>query len=311
LCRWIDAFHPELLFSFTASGVVLSTLALITDRWNIPLLPYFGDDWITTAYRGYIFGPVVRRNMAYWFSRCLAVSPIRLTATGAMAAEYAERYGGRFEVMHYAEALRPYSPPPAFPAVRFVFTGTLAPQRWPCLEKLGRALDLLAGEGINGQLLIYTYAEDLAVLASQPLPRAITLAGTASPQDIATVQTGANVLVHVESFDPMSRSYTRLSLSTKLPQYFMAGRCVLAVGPAEGASIQYVAHTGAGVAVTDDSLDALKRTLRILITDEPFRRSLGEKAYRAAIERHDETHQRVRFRSLLRAAAGHVRESGL
>jgi hypothetical protein len=302
LCEWIDDFRPDIIFSFLDSGVILRTVAGVAGRWKLNVVPYFTDDWISTSYREYVVGSMLRRNMEQNLHKCLAVSPISMTPNSAMSREYQHRYGGRFEVMHYAEVVRPYSAPVSRPVVRFVFTGTLVPNRWSGLKKIGQALDLLAGDGLQGELLVYTPYGEADGIPKQDLPRSITLAGTAAPQDVAGIQAGADVLVHAESFDPTPRAYTRLSLSTKLSQYFMAGRAVLAVGPAEGASIQYISESGAGVTVTEDTLDAVKSALRPLLSDESWRCALGKKAHLTAIDRHDESHQRERFKNLLCAA---------
>jgi hypothetical protein len=153
-------------------------------------------------------------------------------------------------------------------------------------------------------LVIYAFPEDTAGISDSEIPRSVKLAGTALPQDIPGIQSDANVLVHVESFDAASRAYTRLSLSTKLPQYFMAGRCVVTVGPAEGASIRYVQQANAGLVVTENSVDALRRCLRLVVCDESVRCAYGESAYAFAIAHHDEARQQGRFRMLLSAAAG-------
>ena len=303
LCKWIDAFSPDVIFTFGGSGAILRMVAQVADRWKVNVVPYFGDDWISTVYSEYVFGPVLRRSMRHWFNQCLAASPIRLTPTEAMAREYEQRYGGRFEVMNYAAVVRPYSPPPSLAVVRLLFVGTLVPHRWPCLERIGQALDSLAQEGLKGELVVYSYPDELKPLMSQHLPQSLKLAGTALPGNVARLQAEANVLVHVESFDEKSSAYTRLSLSTKIPQYLMAGRCVLAMGPAEGASIRYVSESGAGVSVTEDNIDQLREALRLLISDESARRHFGERAYQVAIERNDETRQRCRFRKLLCAAS--------
>ena len=302
LCEWIDDFRPDVIFSFLDSGVILRTVAQIADRRKLKIVPYFTDDWISTSYREYVVGSMLRRSMMRNLNKCLAVSPIRLTPNDAMSREYRHRFGGRFEVMHYAEVVRPYSLPAGRPVVRFVFTGTLVPRRWSSLKRIGQALDSLAGEGLRGELMVYTPLGEMDGIPDQDVPRSVKLAGTASLLDVAGIQADADVLVHVESFDAISRAYTRLSLSTKISQYFMAGRPVLAMGPAEAASIQYVSETGAGVAVTEDALDTIKTALRPLMSDESWRCALGKKAHLTAIERHDESRQRQRFKELLCAA---------
>jgi len=231
------------------------------------------------------------------------MAPVRLTPTEAMAREYEKRFGGSFEVMHYALPVRPYALPPSLAVTRLLFVGTMVPDRWPGLKNIGRALDSLALEGVKGELIVYSYPDELRALRDQDIPRSVKLAGTAPPTDVARLQSEANILVHVESFDKKHRSYTRLSLSTKIPQYFMAGRCVFGMGPEEGASIQYISETDAGVSVTVDSVDKVKDALRFLIIDRLARQRFGERAYQIAVERNNVERVRERFRELICDAA--------
>jgi glycosyltransferase involved in cell wall biosynthesis len=302
LCKWVEEFRPDVLFSFVDSGVILRMVARAAQRWKLNVVAYFTDDWISTIYKGYAAGPLLRRSMMRNLDQCLTASPIRLTPNDAMAREYRQRFGGRFEAMYNAETFRTYIPPGERSIVRFVFTGTLAPRRWSSLRKIGQALDLLADEDLQGELVIYTPPGEMDAIPEQDIPRSVKRGGTAAPVDISRIQTDADVLVHVESFDAISRAYTRLSLSTKLSQYFMAGRPVLAMGPAEAASIEHVSQAGAGVSVTDDALDRVEAALRPLLSDEALRRALGKKAHETAIELHDESRQRQQFREFLCAA---------
>jgi len=126
--------------------------------------------------------------------------------------------------------------------------------------------------------------------------------GTAAPDEVRGIQLDANVLVHVESFDEASRLLTRLSLSTKIPQYLMAGRCVLAYGPAELASVRYVAETGAGPAVSTEDVDKLASELEKLISSPALRQAYAAGARRTALDRHDAVAERERFRSYIGAS---------
>jgi hypothetical protein len=119
---------------------------------------------------------------------------------------------------------------------------------------------------------------------------------------VRRIQLESNVLVHAESFDESTRLYTRLSLSTKIPQYLMAGRCVLAYGPAELASIRYVVETGAGLAVSTENVDKLAGELEKLISSPALRQAYAERARRAALDRHDAEEERERFRRCISAA---------
>jgi hypothetical protein len=110
----------------------------------------------------------------------------------------------------------------------------------------------------------------------------------------------ADVLVHVESFGAAERRYTRLSVSTKIPQYLWAARPILAYGPGEVASCQYVQSSASGVMV--ERLD-LKPALQRLATDAGLRARLGRQAWLTARNRHDAKIIRERFRLVLAKAA--------
>ena len=123
--------------------------------------------------------------------------------------------------------------------------------------------------------------------------------GTAAPIEVTSIQLDANVLVHVESFDETNRLLTRFSLSTKIPQYLMAARCVLAVGPAEAASIRYVADSGSGIAVSSEDQDVLCAELERILSNPALRRELAAQARQTAVRRHDAETERKRFRTIV------------
>jgi hypothetical protein len=148
--------------------------------------------------------------------------------------------------------------------------------------------------------VIYTFPEEFRRFGKHfEGCEAIVAGGTAAPGEVRDLQLDANVLVHVESFDEASQLITRLSLSTKIPQYLMAGRCVLAFGPAQAASIRYIADSGAGIAVSTDEEDPLCAGLERLLTTPALRRDCASRARQTAVTRHDAVAERERFRMIV------------
>jgi len=316
LRQWVDAFQPEVLFSLTGTRFMLRTIGRIAAWRGIPLALFFTDDWMETAYAGQFGGFVLRRSTEKWLRICLEAAQVRLTASEAMAGEYRHRYGCSFEpLMQSVEGdvvNRALVPPPVHDAIRFVFTGSLEPNRWSPLEAIGKALQDLRGDRVNGELHIYSTPDDFEAYgkAFHPL-QSVRLAGTAPPADIPAIQRDADVLVHAEAFDAAIRRYTQFSFSTKIPQYLAAGRCIFAYGPAELASIRYIGDSGAGIAESVESPEAVRNALRRIILDTGFRETAGRKAVELATKRHDAKTQRERFRSLVAeaAAAGPARNN--
>jgi glycosyltransferase involved in cell wall biosynthesis len=310
LREWIEKFSPDVIYSITATAPMLLTVVKVS-RWrNIPIVPYFTDDWVTSLYKGSLLNGLLRKSMQYWFDECLRRSPVRLTPCGAMNEEYEKRYGGTFVPIMYPveRGDLPNRKPlrdPGHP-IRFVFIGSLEPNRWRSLRAVGEALFKLRSAGISGELLVYTYTEEItrhrADLTLEPVLR---IMGTATPDDILRLQQDADILVHAESFDSESRIYTKYSLSTKIPQYMMAGACIFAYGPGELASVRYIKDLDAGLVVSERGEAALSCALRRLILDRGLRLRYGDNARRAGIQRHDAEAQRKRFREIMTSAKEH------
>ena len=262
-----------------------------------------------TAYKGQTGSAVLQRATQKWLRICLDAAGARLTSSVAMAQEFRCRYGGAFEpIMQSVEEgaiNRMMTPPPARSTVRFTFTGAMAPNRWRPLQAIGQALLELRAENVNGELVLYSLPEDLEAYgkAFESLGSAVRVAGTAAPGEVAAIQRDADVLVHAEAFDDDTRRYTRLSFSTKIPQYLAAGRCVFAYGPAESASIRYIGNSCAGIAESGESSEAIRNALRRIIESAELRERAGRAAVEMAIQFHDASRQRERFRQVLLDAA--------
>jgi glycosyltransferase involved in cell wall biosynthesis len=224
-----------------------------------------------------------------------------------MADEYKRRFGIPFDVFANCvddedftkehDERRPLSDP-----VELVYVGGLHLGRWRCLANIAEAIDTLGREKPEVRLTIYAPESDLERFSS-------TFAGYSSArlarwlhrEEVPVVLRSADVLVHVESFDPDHRLYTRLSLSTKIPQYLAAGRPVLGYGPVEVASMRHIEQARAGVVVGADP-EALREALRQLQRSDQ-RHHWGKNGVEYARENHRREVLATRFAGLLRHAS--------
>ncbi len=299
---WIDYFQPDVIFSLISPPTILRTVVKVSQWRNIPIVPYFTDDWITTQYRD---DPLLRiwhrRSMQHWFNECLKRSPIVITNCDAMNEEYTRRYGGHFEtfmnLVNYSEAACIDQKTNNDGVVRFAFIGSLEPERWRSLRAIGEALLYLNATGIRGELLIYSFPDHIekyrTALTLEPVMR---IMGTASYDQVLEIQRESDVLVHVECFDKAIREYTKYSVSTKITQYMMAGTCIFAYGPGEVASMRCLSDTGAGITVGDENPEVLRTVLSKLITDKDLRQSTVKCAREIVIEKNEGFRQRKKFK---------------
>jgi glycosyltransferase involved in cell wall biosynthesis len=304
LRSWIDRFRPDVAFTMTGSGALLFKNLKVGKIWNIPCMPYFTDDWITWLYRDHFLAFWLRASLLRLFKEYLSHSPVRITASNEMADEYHSRYGGRFLPVLY-----PYDQPPNVEAtlprdpsgrLRFIYLGGFEPDRWRSLQMLGWALAKLNEEGVHAELLIYAFPHDIRNYGEKVSIAPVSkIVGTATPAEVPGIQQSADVLVHVESFNPEAIVKTGLSFSTKIPQYLFNKKCILAFGPAKVASMHHLAATQSALTITENDPQRLVDELRKLISDSGLRERYAEHALQVALENHQGDRQRNRLRYAL------------
>jgi hypothetical protein len=131
------------------------------------------------------------------------------------------------------------------------------------------------------------------------MPPFVNICGSLQPNDVFAKLLESDILLHVESFTDVQRQYTRLSLSTKIPQYLAAGRPILMYGPAEIAVTKYVAASAAGVIVDRNGIKDLASAIASLTVSKELRERLGRTGWILARESHDSEAVRHKCRTFL------------
>ena len=310
--RAIDKFRPAIVFSTLGSLALVRLASRMQKRYRAALVPFITDDWPTTEYRGAIFSNRLRRYLAEGWHEILGRATVRMVISPAMARAYTERYGGHFLPFTQLVDAERFDPAPTPPrtTVRLVYAGQLGLDRWKSLKRIGDALRRLDSAGLRGELLVYTIRDHVAsygrLLHEPPIVR---VEGSLTSAELPVAYREADVLVHAESFSPELAEYTRYSMSTKLTEYMMAGRCIFAFGPPQG-SIRYVVDEKVGVGVFEDSDEQLMAQLDAVLRDRRLREEYGRRGRSCAIEKHEASAQRERFRKALCTAAWLEREDG-
>ena len=302
--HWAEKFRPELIFlvggDYTFAYEIASHVAR---RCNIPLVVFMGDDWYGVS--RFSLSPL------YWLHKALLRRTMRrvvgsaarlFTACDQMSEEYQRIFN--VESTTLPTACGPIAPEPTLGAgtpVELSYIGKVSLGRWTTLRKIGEALAEINAPQQRARLRIYsTERLNRRMLKRLSIPGAMEFMGGLSALEVGRVIERSDILVHVESMDKVNRKLTRLSLSTKIPEYLASGRCIFAAGPPEVGSIRYIQDHEAGMVVTD--MEALREHLDTLIANPELRRRHALNGLRLAHRRHD---AKV-VRDLLDAALGGV-----
>ena len=123
--------------------------------------------------------------------------------------------------------------------------------------------------------------------------------GSVSSDEIIIEMKKYDLLVHIESFEKKYTNKTKLSISTKIPEYLATGRPILAVGPRDISSIKYIKEIGSNyvIDVMDSSLIA--SILGNIWEDRSNLNSIGEINIGIAKKNHSANKSRENVRLVL------------
>lgn len=287
--QWVDKFQPEVVFLVGGDYSFAYDIARhVAGRCDIPLVVFMGDDWYGVS--RFSFSPLfwlhkalLRRTM-----RSVVGSATRLfSACDQMGEEYRRIFGVEYTTLPTACGAIALEPACGAGApVELSYIGKVSLGRWTTLERIGAALGDINASGQRARLRIYsTERLDRRMVKRLTIPGAMEFMGGLNAAEVGQVIEKSDILVHVESMDKVNRKFTRLSLSTKIPEYLASGRCILVAGPAEVGSIRYIRDHEAGMVVSD--LAALRENLETLISNPELRRRYALNGLRLAREKHD------------------------
>lgn len=309
--EWLDEFDPELIFFVGGDATYLyPPVERLAVRYGAALTYYITDDYVLPAPVLNPFELITRLWTRRAFRRTCARSRLVLTIGEAMSQTYRERFGVESRAVMNMVALPPahgdaHRSDVASPSgdLTLAYLGGLHSRRWAVLAELGRSVERARDRGNAVALEIYT-AETPTPQIREALdrPPAVRFGGALDANGVAERLSSADVLVHVEASDRASKRVTLLSVSTKISEYLAAGRPILAIGPAEVASIAYLTQTGAAF-VASDTPDDMDRCLDELLGSAADRSARAARARVVAATNHDETVVRPRLHGWLRDAA--------
>lgn len=297
--QWLCKFQPEIIFFCGGDANYLYAPVLkLARELDIPFIYYITDDYVLPDRHAGRLERIKRSWTRQVFLQAASASAMTLTIGSAMSQAYRDAFGIESETIMNLVDL-----PKQFPTrdaseekTTICYVGGLHLDRWRVLLRVADSLRRLAQAG-HAFYSLDVYAPEVpseaqAQLSAHPH---ISYRGHIPAKEVPEALARARVLLHVESFDPAARRATLLSISTKIPEYLIAGRCILAVGPAEAASIKYLREAGAAFVVSGQGQAELDATLESALSSEPSREQAIEAGFCLARQNHDGKARRAWF----------------
>lgn len=298
----LRSFRPDVLYSLGGSLRQLQLVLDVSRALSAPFVIHFMDDWPSTLYRSPFLIPM-RRRLNKLTLEAVGRAKSRLGISAAMASEYSSRYGAPFfPFMNCVERAKVRSPQGNFsnPAKAKIISyfGGLHLGRWEAILSLAEAIKK---RGFGSEFELWLYCRDADAVAHRDRFASyshVRFKPPVPPSYVSDAMEEADVLLHVESFLPKHRTYTRLSISTKIPEYLATNRPILAIGPAEVASIRYLDENASAIVLTDTEPDRIADGLQRL-RDANLMAQLSKNAFELVMRNHVAESERERFKKTL------------
>ncbi|WP_086349816.1 hypothetical protein [Candidatus Enterococcus clewellii] len=284
LFSWIDSFNPNIIFFCAGdSEFAYDIVKVVQERYKTRLCTYITDDYILPRENKSLLFELRRKRIKRAMGRTIEKSDLLFVISDKMNTVYETIFGKKSIVLkNMSESLLiegNMEPKQTNKEFSFVYAGGLHFNRDKSLMELASVLDKYNTDDKNqkkAKLHLYTKntidENDFARLTGF---ESVEYHGFVSSDELKLVLNRCDVPVHVEAFDKESVESTRLSLSTKIPEYMSLNKPILAIGPAELASISYL--TSIACCVTD--IDDLESEVGLLLSNQETRDRFAKKSF--------------------------------
>lgn len=287
----IREFNPEVVYTLGASIFSLNLAYYISVKYNIPIVLHHMDNWRETTYSKLPFARYPRKKLSHLLEKVESRMNYGMTISDEMASKYEQITGKNYLSLMHTVQIDNVSCRKSEIAdtVNFVYAGGLHLERWKVLKDIEKAIKELKITNKKVCLNIFTTQSDKAKYEHQFDECMVKFHDFLPHNEVYKIYDLADILIHVESFDPEIINFTKFSLSTKIPEYLASGRPILCYAPMNIASSKYILETKSGLSVSNYTqlIDATKR----LIEDENLREVMGENGISTALKKHSQEYK--------------------
>ena len=245
LKAFVEDYQPDIIFTVLSDKIFLNRLILhIAGLVNKKLIVYAWDNNYSLKKLSFsLFEWITHFCARYHMRKTVAKADKLYVISDVQKQDYEKAFNKSCTLLTKSED---FSIEPSFKAepyvpLKLVYTGNLYANRWKSLAMLAKALKRINKDSLKAQLFIYSATPlTKAMNKSLNIENTVFLMGSVPSHEIPRIQIDADILVHAEATDLKNRLTVRQSFSTKLVDYFIAARPIVAIGPKDIASIKHL-----------------------------------------------------------------------
>lgn len=283
---FLDSKQFDIIFSFAVNPLYLQKLIIHSKkRTNAGLVLYFSDDIFCK--KQHLLDALYQAAVTKIINKSVNMSDRLYGASQKLCNEYETIFRKKIDPLYKGCSFEEFSVKETVAnPIKIVYAGNLFYERWITLGTLADVIEKLNGDTVKITLEIYTTTKTTPEMEEAlNRGRSSALMGAKPYDEIKNILAGADIVLHVESFQKEAINTTRLSFSTKIIDCMQSGSCLMAIGPSEVASIEYLKNSNCAIVVTD--LTKIAETVRYISENPETIVSNAMKLRAYAMENHD------------------------
>jgi glycosyltransferase involved in cell wall biosynthesis len=296
LKNWISEFSPDIVFFCAGnSGFAYDVVSSILELTNSKLVTYITDDYIL---------PRNTFSLFWWLHRNLIYKKMKKNVNRCdLFVTISEEMRHEYKIIFNKDSVTILNIPTSMKIesmscsknknydnsiIKLVYTGGLHYKRYNTLMLLGKSIQLYNKRNANlRKLELNIYSNQILnskIFNKININEASKFCGSLNNNQLKIILNQADILVHVESFDKSCIEATRLSISTKIPEYLSLGKPIIAIGPSSIASMKYLSDSAFCITNENDIYDKLSQ----FIDNKDLKLKLADKA----IDKYNKFHEK-------------------
>lgn len=313
LLEWLNEFKPEVIF-FVGGGSLFSykITKFIASYFNIPIVLYFTDDYLTIPSKTKTIEWLNSKRLNKYLKKFNKSVDKIFVIGDDMKMEYQNKFNKQcISVMNSVDTekynvirlKREINHGVEKSKIKIAYFGGIHLNRWKTISVLSQCIREIQKEGKHFDLDIYCVEKPAKeILEEIHHPPYSNFKGGVNEEHIISKMMEYDVLLHVESFDTNMIFKTRLSISTKIPEYLACSKPILGIGPSEISSIKYLKRETESFIINNIDKVTVLKVLNEIFNKKDELNLIGEVNYLLAHKNHDSYKEREKIKSGITSA---------
>jgi len=254
---WLVLQRPNIIFYVGGDAIFSHQIAVsLSKKLKLPLVTYFTDDYIINPEDS-----IYNRLLRVFYKKTVNNSRLLFAIGSMMSDVYTDYYKKPFSpIMNVVDV--PLKEPNyniEGSVISIAYFGGLGLGRLHEIIRFKSFLDKYISKYLTKRVKIniYSFSPISDNMESMLSNMEISYFNGVSGEELKRAMHGTDIFLHVESIEDKMRKLTRLSVSTKIPEYMSYAKPIIAFGPAEVASFKLISKVNPSLVIGDNGSDEM------------------------------------------------------